>query len=100
MTWTLLWNKHPEKRVHFRKDFLQGKHGGEYISIWGEGFQGPDDPVPMIDVMTPTLGRWTLKLNNDDSRAGIGVSAAREVWQAMIDQGWVLSATQNDNERF
>ena len=101
MTWTLIWDKHPKKRVHLRKDYLHGKIGGEYISIWGEGFQGPDDPTPTIDVNTPSVGRWTLVLNNDDSRAGIGVPVAREVWEAMIHQGWVLGGkADEDSERF
>jgi|LauGreDrversion4_2_1035121.scaffolds.fasta_scaffold00039_68 hypothetical protein len=97
MTWTLAWDKHPKKRVHFRKDYLYGNNGGEYISIWGEGFQGPDDPKPMIDVNTPSVGRWTLMLNNEDSRAGIGVPVAREVWEAMIHQGWIVDGEERDH---
>jgi hypothetical protein len=51
----------------------------------------------MIDVNTPSVGRWTLMLNNEDSRAGIGVPVAREVWEAMIHQGWIVEGEERDH---
>jgi hypothetical protein len=82
--WTIECQKHPWKKIVFtRNDDLTMK-------LCGEGFQGPNDPLPMIRVNT-SIGEWTMRLNCDEIGGGwvsIGTDLAREVWEGLINQGW------------
>lgn len=85
--WTLEWKKHPWKKVVFTK------HDDTSMKICGEGFQGPDDPPPMIHV-DMSLGEWTLKLDCDrveGAWSAVATEYAREIWEGLINQGWEVS---------
>ncbi len=91
--WFLRWDRHPTKKVSFEKEFSARRCA--FIKIHGTGFQGLDDPPPRLEIPHTSLGDWSVDLNNEDVCYIIGIEFAREIWQRMLDMGWI----QIDQER-
>jgi hypothetical protein len=83
-SWTLLWDKHPEKRITFTKT----PKDEELTLIVGEGFQGMDDPMPTVLVTLPSGEKWSMVLNKENAIV-TDTPKARDIWTSLLCKGWI-----------
>lgn len=82
--WTLVWDKHPEKRITFTKT----PEDPNLTLMQGEGFQGPNDPVPVVGATLQSGVLWSMVLDKDQPVV-VDTPMARDVWETLLCKGWI-----------
>lgn len=82
--WTLLWDKHPERRITFTKT----PEDPNLTLIEGEGFRGLNDPLPTVETVLPNGEAWSMVLEKEGAIV-TDTPKARDIWASLLCKGWI-----------